>query len=151
MHTRQKSFRHFSRKKRPLRENADTTKKCFTDFFRFFPGDFFMYHKFLHLTTIFFSREDRYFSYTMFLLEQNRIFSHHSRIFSHHSRVFSHHSRVFSHHNRVLSKHNRILSKHNRILLKHNRVLLKHNRVLLKHKRAKIEENGRILHNLAFV
>ena len=117
MHTRQNIFTYFSQKKGPCGKMHTRQKNVLRIFFDFFREKNFMYHKFSHLTTIFFIGKNSYFSYTIF--------------FSHHSRVFSHHSRVFSHHNRVLLKHNRVL-------LKHNRVLLKHSRVLLKHKRAKI-------------
>ena len=108
----------------------------------------FTYHKSSHLTSIYFLRENSYFSYTIFLLEHNRIFSEHNRIFSEHNRIFSHHNRIFSHHNGVFSEHNRILSNHNRVFPEHNEVFPEHNEVF---REQKYQENGRILHNLAFV
>ena len=92
-------------------------------FFSFFVSGrgIFIYHKFSHLTTIYFIRKNSYFSYTIFLLEHNRIFSHHHGVFSEHNRIFSHHNGVFSEHNRILSKHNRILSKHNEVSSKQKR------------------------------
>ena len=121
MHTRQNIFTHFFSKKKAPAGKCRHDKKMFYGFFSFFSWrKFSMYHKFSHLTTIFFIGKNSYFSYTIF--------------FSHHNRIFSHHSRVFSHHNRVLSKHNRVLSKHNRVLLKHNRVLLKHKRAKIRGK-----------------
>ena len=112
-------------------------------FFLFFVSGrgIFIYHKFSHLTTIYFLRRNSYFSYTIFLLEHNRIFSEHNRIFSHHKRIFSHHNGVFSEHNRILSNHNRVFPEHNEVFPEHNEVF----------REQKYQENGRILHNLAFV
>ena len=51
-------------------------------------------------------------------------------------------------HNPVLQEHNRVLSEHNRVLSEHNEVFSEHNGGW---DRQKYEENGRTLHNLAFV
>ena len=108
----------------------------------------FIYHKFSHLTTIYFIRKNSYFPYTIFLLEHNRIFSHHHGVVSEHNRIFSHHSRVFSAHNKVFPEHNRVFPEHNEVFPEHNEVLLEQNAGW---DRQKYEENGRILHNLALV
>ena len=124
----------------------------FFDFFIFYffvsGRGIFIYHKFSHLTTKYFIMKNSYFSYTIFLLEHNRIFSQHRRIFSQHRRIFSHHSRVFSNHNRVFSNHNRVFSNHNRVFPEHNEVFPEHNEDF---REQKYQENGRILHNLALV
>ena len=147
-----------------------TRQKNILRYFFFFPFFFFLvsgrgifiYHKFSHLTTIYFIRKNSYFSYTIFLLEHNRIFSvhnkkisehnknflEHNKIFSEHNRIFSEHNRLFSHHNRVFSHHNGVFSEHNRILSNHNRLFPEHTEVF---REQKYQENGRILHNLALV
>ena len=68
----------------------------FVIFFFFSPGEGFLYHKLPHLTTIYFTMKNNYFSYTIFLLEHNKIFLEHNQISSEHNRSFSEHKRIFS-------------------------------------------------------
>ena len=114
MHTRQNILGFFLGKKGPCGKMQTRQTNVLRIFFRFFREKNFMYHKFSHLTTIFFIGKNSYFSYTIFFSHHNRIFSHHSRVFSHHSRVFSHQNEVFSHHSRVFSEHNEVFSEHKR-------------------------------------
>ena len=166
MHTRQKMFTYFLQKKAPAgkcthgkiflliflqkkgpcgkmqtRQKNILRQFSFFRFFFFFVSGrgIFIYHNFSHLATIYFIRKNSYISYTIFLLEHNKIFSEHNRIFLEHNRIFSEHNRIFSHHNRIFSHHNGVFSEHNRIFSKHNRFFSEHNEVFSEHKRAKIQ------------
>ena len=123
--------------------------------FLFFPGkEIFMYHKFSHLRTKYFIGKNTYSSYTYFSYEYFSC-TYFSYTYFSYTCVLLEHNRVLLQHGPVLSEHSEVLSEHSRVLSAHNRVLSEHNEVFSEHNggwdRQKIEENGRILHNLAFV
>ena len=79
----------FFSKKRPLRENADTTKKCFTDFFRFFRENFLCITNF-HTRKLYLSSGKTAIFRTQFSCQSSIEFSHNTIKSSHTTINFSH-------------------------------------------------------------
>ena len=144
MHTRQNIFKHFSIKKRPLREKAHTAKKYLTDF-SFFPGKgIITYYQFSHLTT------KCFIGMSVIFRTQ---FSSHTTVESSHTTVESYRTTIESCWTTIESSHTTVESCRSTIESCWSTIESRWSTIesCRSRREQKYEENGRILHNLAFV